>query len=167
MTPLVALSVAAALMLVELRVSIRNERVLRQHGAVAPPDPAYATMRWAYPGVFVLMAVERLFLGPPDGTFIMAGTVIFAAAKMLKAWAILTLGDRWTYRLFVLPGTPLVSHGPYHWMRHPNYLAVIAELIGFALIVGARATGILAVLFFGELLRRRIRAEEAALGLNG
>jgi isoprenylcysteine carboxyl methyltransferase (ICMT) family protein YpbQ len=51
-------------------------------------------------------------------------------------------------------------------MRHPNYVGVIAELIGFALLVGARVTGPLAVLVFGELLRRRIQAEERALGLS-
>ncbi len=50
--------------------------------------------------------------------------------------------------MFVLPGEPLVEHGPYRWLRHPNYLAVIAELLGFALIVGARWSGIIAMLCF-------------------
>jgi methyltransferase len=58
-----------------------------------------------------------------------------------------------------------VSGGPYRWLRHPNYVAVVAELVAFALAVGAPVSGAGAVLFFGELLRRRIRAEEEALGI--
>ena len=57
--PMVAaasLAVVAIAMLVELRVSRVNERRLLALGAVAPPDPVYRTMRWAYPGVFALMA---------------------------------------------------------------------------------------------------------------
>ena len=165
--PAVAAVVGAlGTMLVELRVSVRHERVLRQHGALAAADPVYSTMRWMYPGVFVLMAVEGLLSGSPNGAFIITGTAIFVIAKLLKVWAIRSLGTRWTFRVFVLAGAPLVADGPYRWLRHPNYVAVVAELVGFALIVGARATGVIAVLCFGELLRRRIRAEEHALGLR-
>jgi methyltransferase len=91
---------------------------------------------------------------------------MFAAAKAFKAWAIASLGTRWTYRVFVLPGEQLVMKGPYRWLRHPNYLGVMAELLGFALLAGARWSGIIAVLSFGALLRRRIRSEEDALGLS-
>ncbi len=92
--------------------------------------------------------------------------MILAAGKLMKAWAIRSLGDRWTYRVFVVPGAPAGAVGPYRWMRHPNYVGVIGELVGFALLVEARVTGPVAVLVFGELLRRRIRAEEQALGLS-
>jgi isoprenylcysteine carboxyl methyltransferase (ICMT) family protein YpbQ len=51
-------------------------------------------------------------------------------------------------------------------MRHPNYVGVIGELLGMAMMMGARLTGPLALLAFGELLRRRIAAEERALGLR-
>jgi methyltransferase len=87
-------------------------------------------------------------------------------SKSLKAWAIASLGYRWTYRVFVLPGAPLVSHGPYAFLRHPNYVAVLGELVSMALLVGARLTGPVSLLFFGFLLRRRIAAEERALGLS-
>jgi methyltransferase len=166
MTAIVALLVALALMLLELRISTRNEGVLRARGATAPPDPVYPAMRWAYPGMFVMMAIEGLLSGPAKASLLLAGIVIFVLGKVLKVWAITSLGPRWTYRVFVLPGAPLVAHGPYRWLRHPNYLAVIAELLGFALLVGARWSGIVAILGFGELLRRRVRAEEAALGLS-
>ena len=166
MTALIALVVALALMLVELQISRSNERGLRARGACAPPDAVYPAMRLAYPGLFVIMAVEGLISAPASGPVLLAGAAIFGAGKLLKAWAIASLGWRWTYRILVVPGEPLVSAGPYRWLRHANYLAVVAELLGFAIGVGARWTGAIAILVFGELLRRRIRAEEEALGLN-
>ena len=163
MIPAAALAVVLSLMLVELWVSTRHERLLRARGAVESPDPVYATMRWAYPAVFVAMAVEGFLSEPVPTHVVLAGVAIFIIGKLLKAWAITTLGERWTYKVLVLPGVPLVTGGPYQFVRHPNYVGVIGELIGMALITGARVTGPLGVVFFSWLLVRRIRAEERAL----
>ena len=163
MIPAAALAVVLSLMLVELWVSTRHERLLRARGAVESPDPVYATMRWAYPAVFVAMAAEGFLSEPVPTHVVLAGVAIFIIGKLLKAWAITTLGERWTYKVLVLPGVPLVTGGPYQFVRHPNYVGVIGELIGMALITGARVTGPLGVVFFSWLLVRRIRAEERAL----
>jgi methyltransferase len=160
---LAALALVIALMLVELWVSTRNERVLLSRGAVAPHDPVYGTMRWAYPAVFVAMAVEGLLSAPAPPAVVMAGATVFGAAKVFKVWAIATLGERWTYKVLVLPGAPLVTDGPYRFIRHPNYLGVVGELIGMALISGAALAGPAGVAFFSWLLLRRIRAEDRAL----
>jgi len=165
-TALTALALVLLAMLVELQISRRNERTLRAQGAAEPPDPAYGSMRWVYPGTFVAMTVESLLMARFDVRLLLAGAIVLLAAKVLKAWAIHSLGDRWTYRVFVLRGTPLVTRGPYRWLRHPNYVAVVGELVGFALLVAARLTGPASVLVFGGLLRRRIRSEEQALGLS-
>ena len=153
-------------MLVELQISRRHEQALRLDGAIQPPDPVYKTMRVAYPGLFVCMAAEGALRGTAGDRLLLTGAVVLALAKVLKGWAIRSLGVRWTYRVFVLPDAPLVSAGPYRWVRHPNYVAVVGELVGFAILVKALWTGPLAVLLFGELLRQRIRAEERALGLS-
>jgi methyltransferase len=84
-------------------------------------------------------------------------------AKALKAWAIQALGVRWTFRVLVLPGVPLVTRGPYALMRHPNYVAVVGELVGAALMFGSPVTGPVGLIAFGSLLRRRIAVEERAL----
>jgi methyltransferase len=122
-------------------------------------------MRWAYPGAFVVMAIEGGLTGAPLGWQTSAGVALFVSAKALKVWAIRSLGPRWTYRVLVRPGAPLVTAGPYAFLRHPNYVAVVGELIGMALMVHATVTGVLMTMFFMELLRRRIAAEERALGL--
>jgi len=163
MIPAAALAVVLALMLVELWLSTRHERVLRARGAVESPDPVYATMRWAYPAVFVAMAIEGFLSEPVPTNVVLAGVAIFLVGKVFKGWAIATLGERWTYKVLVLPGVPLVTGGPYQFVRHPNYVGVIGELLGMALITGARVTGPIGLVFFSWLLMRRIRAEEQAL----
>jgi len=154
------------MMLLELRISRAHDRALLRQGAVEAPDPVYSTMRWAYPGSFVAMAIEGAVLAIPPGLLTFSGGVVFVAAKALKVWAITALGTRWTYRVLVLPQAPLVTSGPYRFMRHPNYVGVAGELVGMALLVQAPFTGVLSVVGFAWLLRLRILAEEEALGLH-
>jgi methyltransferase len=164
--PGLTLIAVLAIMLVELRISQANERVLRRHGAVDVHDGVYGAMRWAYPGAFVAMAIEGMVRGGSSPPVMWAGLAVFLAAKALKAWAIASLGRRWTYRVLRLPDAPLVTHGPYALIRHPNYLGVIGELVGVAMLTGAGVSGPLATLVFAELVRRRIGAEERALGIR-
>lgn len=159
----VALVAVLGIMLVEVRLSRSHERWLARHGAIEPPYDVYRTMRWAYPTAFIAMALEGALAGPPLGLPALAGVVVFGAAKALKFWAIASLGARWTFRVLVLPGAPLVSRGPYAFLRHPNYVAVMGELVGMALMVGARVTGPVATVGFAFLLSRRIAVENQAL----
>jgi methyltransferase len=166
LSSLAILVVVLVLMLVELRVSQSNERKLRAAGAIEPPDPVYGIMRWAYPGSFVAMALEGALWGPPKPTTFWLGLALFVLGKLLKTWAIVTLGQRWTYRVLVLPGAPLITRGPYAFIKHPNYVGVIGELAGMTGMTGARITGWASALLFALLLRRRIVAEERALGIR-
>lgn len=161
-----ALLVVLLLMLAELRLSRTNERRLHAAGAIEAPDEVYPTMRWAYPATFVAMALEGAVSGATPGVTTAAGALLLAAAKLFKGWAIASLGARWTYKVLVLPDSPLVTRGPYALMRHPNYVAVLGELAGMALLVGAVVTGTASLALFGWLLHRRIRAEERALGMG-
>lgn len=163
--PAVALLAVIVMMLAELWLSASNERALRAHGAIDVPDPVFATMRVAYPGVFIAMAVEGAIAGVELGPLTFAGVLLMCAAKALKFWAIASLGTRWTYKVLILPGLPLVATGPYKWLRHPNYVGVIGELIAMALLTRARFTGPLGTIVFGWLLWRRIAAEERAMEL--
>lgn len=158
-----ALFAVLVMMLAELTRSRRHERALRSRGAVEPEGDVYRWMAVAYPMIFVSMAVEGALLGPARDWALAAGFTIFVAAKLLKLWAIATLGLRWSYRVLVLPGEPLVTTGPYAYIRHPNYVAVFGEITGFAMMVGAPWTGIASLLLFGVLMRRRISIEENAL----
>ena len=151
------------LMLAEFRMSRRNERNLLRLGAFEPPDDVYSTMRWAYPGVFIAMALEGALTGRRPGIITLAGLIVFCLAKAMKLWAVRSLGSRWTFRVLVPPDVPLVVRGPYAFLRHPNYVAVVGEMVGMALLVGAPISGPIGTLLFSALLRRRIQVENLAL----
>ena len=151
-------------MLVELARARRNERQQRARGGIEPQDDVYHLMRIAYPAAFVAMFVERAMRGTSTGAAaVLPGFFVFAAAKAIKWSAILALGRSWTFRVIVVPGDTLVARGPYRYFRHPNYLGVIGELVGAALMTGARVTGPIAVIVFALLLQKRIAVEERAL----
>ena len=154
-------------MLLEARRSRRNDAILRARGAVEPPGDVYAWMQIAYPGCFVAIVAEAALRQQPAGVAAAAGAVIFVLAKALKYSAIAALGDRWTFRVLVLPGHPLVTSGPYRWLRHPNYVGVAGELIGAALMAGSPVTGVIAFVAFGGMMLARIRVEERALNTCG
>jgi methyltransferase len=107
-------------MLGEWGLSRANERQLRAQGAVEPAGDVHRTMAWAYPLSFLAIGIEGALSGPPSDASLLAGATVFFAAKGLKFWAIASLGTRWTFRVLVPPGSPLVTRGPYLWLRHPN-----------------------------------------------
>jgi len=160
------LTVLASLLMMggEAILSSFNERALRARGAVEPPDDVIAWMRWVYPGAFVAMGVEGALRGPASRDLLMGGLALFGLAKALKIWAISSLGAKWSYRVLVVPGDPLVTTGPYRFISHPNYMAVVGEMVSVAVIVRAPVTGALAAIAFGALMIARIRVEERALG---
>ena len=160
------LTVAAALLIMagEAVLSAANERVLRRRGAIEPADDVISVMRWAYPGVFVAMGIEGALSGPAPADVMMGGLALFGLAKALKVWAISSLGAKWSYRVLVVPGDPLVTTGPYQFVSHPNYLAVAGEIASVAAIVWAPITGTLATIVFGWLMILRMRVENRALG---
>ena len=157
------LAIALVPMLLETARSAANERRLRAAGAVEPADDVIRIMQLAYPACFVAMIAEAWWRGSSWSHAATAGAIVFACAKALKYWAIATLGERWTFRVLVPPGSSRIVRGPYALIRHPNYVAVAGELVGFALLAGAAMTGALATVGFGALMLLRIKVEERAL----
>jgi methyltransferase len=165
-TTVLLLAIAFVPMLFEARHSVANERALRAAGAIEPAGDVYAAMQFAYPACFLAMVGEAWLRGHTLGEAAFRGAALFAAAKALKYWAIAVLGERWTFRVLVPPASKRTHRGPYRILRHPNYVAVVGELVGFALMARAPVAGALAVAGFGALLVARIRVEERALGLR-
>lgn len=165
--PAIALVTGVAVLLMmagEALLSRIHEAALRRRGAIEPPDDVYRAMQWAYPLAFVAMVAEGALTGPAPRMALVTGLPLYGLAKALKLWAITTLGDRWSFRVLVEPGRPLVRTGPYRILRHPNYLAVVGELVGVALTVWAPIAGAVGVCGFGWLMWRRIGVEDRALG---
>jgi methyltransferase len=153
-------------MILEAVRSARNDRSLRAAGAIEPANDVYAPMQLAYPGVFLLMIAETWVRGRTVSPLAIAGLVIFGLAKALKYWAIATLGPRWTFRVLVPPESNRTIAGPYRYLRHPNYVAVVGEIVGFGLAAQAPIAAMLALIIFVPLILQRVRIEEQALGLR-
>ena len=88
---------------------------------------------------------------------------VVVAANALRWWCVLTLGERWTARVIVLAGAPLVRRGPYRWFAHPNYVAVVVEGAALPLAGSAWITAIAFTAANAALLTVRIRCETRAL----
>jgi methyltransferase len=93
--------------------------------------------------------------------------LVVGASQALRWWCIATLGHQWNTRVIVVPGLSLVARGPYRWLRHPNYVAVVAEGLALPLVHSAWATAVGFTALNAVLLRIRISTEDAALDSLG
>ena len=164
--PGIALGVVFATMLAEARLSTIHERALLAAGARLVPDASYPWMRVAYPAGFLAVCLEGWWRHAPWSRWALLGVAVFGLGKLVKYIAIATLGPRWSFRVVVLAGAPLVAHGIYRVVRHPNYVGVAGEVVGIGLWMQAPITGTLFAVTFGLILLWRIRIEERALGLT-
>lgn len=158
------LVVLAAQRIGELVHSARNERCLRARGArehAAGHFPLLVLVHVLFP---VLLVGEVLGLGARPGPLWPLWLSVWLAAQALRYAAVRALGERWSVRIWVVPGEPLVRRGPYRFLRHPNYLAVVLELIAAPLAFGAWRTALVVSAIDLVALALRIRAEERALG---
>jgi methyltransferase len=88
---------------------------------------------------------------------------LYLALQILRCWVLWTLGPRWTTRIIVLPGAPLVTTGPYRFLSHPNYAVVIGEIALLPLALHLPAVALIFTLLNAMVLTLRIRAENRAL----
>lgn len=160
---LLVLAVAAE-RLFELRIAARNREVALANGGKefgAEHFPVMSVMHTAF--LFACVAEVLLLHRPlyvPLAILSMLGVI---GAQALRYWCIATLGPRWNVRVIVVPGMTLATDGPYRFLRHPNYLAVIVEMIALPLVHTAWLTAIVFSLLNAAMLIVRIRVEEAAL----
>lgn len=151
--------------LFELALSRKNAARAFAAGAVEVGQGHFRVMAFVHTAFLVACGAEVLVLGRAfPGTLGWLALGAAAAAQALRYWAIATLGPRWNVRVIVTPGVPPVTGGPYRFVRHPNYVAVAAEMLFVPLIHGAWLTAVSFSIANALLLWVRIRTEEAALG---
>ena len=154
--------------LAELVVSARHARWSFERGGVERGRGHFPTMVVLHTGLLVACVVEVLLAGRPFIPVLgWPALAVVLASQTLRWWCIATLGPRWNTRVIVVPGLPLVTGGPYRVLRHPNYVAVVAEGLALPLVHTAWVTAaVFTVLNAVLLLRFRIPAEERALELS-
>lgn len=148
----------------ELWLSRRNAALAFARGGIEVGREHFGWMRLLHTSFFVACALEVLLLHRVfDARLGIPMLLLAGAAQGLRYCAIRTLGACWNVRVIVVPGATVVTSGPYRWLRHPNYAAVVVEGLAIPLIHGAWLTALGFSLANAWLLRTRIRVEERAL----
>jgi len=142
----------------ELVLAERNTSRLCARGA-------HEVGRSHYPFVVAVHAawLAALWLLGPGPAIHVVPLLVYIALQLARIWVIATLGDRWTTRIIVLPGEPLVRRGPYRWLDHPNYLIVVAEIAVLPLVFGLPIVAAVFSVLNAIVLWVRIREENQAL----
>lgn len=149
----------------ELVVSRRNAHWSLAQGAREFGRSHYPVMVVLHTALLVGCAVEPWALHRPFLPWLgWPMLAVVALSQWLRWWCISTLGRRWNTRVIVLPHEPLVRLGPYRWLHHPNYVAVVAEGVALPLVHTAWITAAVFTLANAVLLRVRLHVENSALG---
>jgi methyltransferase len=161
---LALLGLVAVLRLFEVRRSRRNQRTLAARGAALRADPAFKFMAAFHSSVLTGAAAEVVFLDrpliPPAAA---AATILFLCANAVRWWVIRTMREHWNVSVVDSTGIGIVTTGPFHWVRHPNYAAVFVEMAALPMIHTAWLTAAAGAVLHVFLLRARLRVEEAVL----
>jgi methyltransferase len=150
--------------LVELAVSKRHARWALARGGVEFGRSHYPFMVAVHTGLLAGCVLEVALADRPFVPLLgwpMLTVVLLSQA--LRWWCVATLGPRWNTLVIVVPGLPLVDKGPYRWLRHPNYVAVVAEGIALPLVHSAWITALAFTVLNAFVLLKRIQVENAAL----
>ncbi|TXI54605.1 isoprenylcysteine carboxyl methyltransferase family protein [Mycolicibacter arupensis] len=151
--------------LVELAVSNSNAEWSLARGGREFGRGHYPTMVILHSGFLIACVAEVWLLHRPFlGWLGWPMLALAGLSQALRWWCVRTLGRRWNTRVIVLRDTPLVQGGPYRWLRHPNYVAVVIEGVALPLVHTAWLTAAVFTLANAALLRVRIRLENSALG---
>lgn len=150
--------------LAEMVVAERNRSWSRARGGVEFGAAHYPVMVVLHAGLLVGCVVEPLVADRP---FIPAlgwpMIAIVVVAQALRWWCITTLDRQWNTRVLVVPGAARITGGPYRFIPHPNYVAVVAEGVALPLVHGAWVTALLFTVLNAALLTVRVNVENAAL----
>jgi methyltransferase len=162
---LVLLLAVAAERCAELWLSRRNYNRALRRGGVEIGGPHYRVMVLIHVLFLGSCAIENAFHPAPVPLAVTALALAGAAlAQILRYWAVFTLGERWNTRIVVMPGEEPVTQGPYRYLRHPNYLAVIIEFVCIPMIRGLWVTALVFSIANALILSVRIPSEERAMG---
>jgi len=164
-TFLILLAILVIERIFELDLARRNARKAFEHGAVEVGQAHYRVMVAMHTLFIASCALEAIFFPthlPPAIAWIALAAEV--CAQLLRYWAVSTLGERWNTRIIVDQSATPVSSGPYQFMRHPNYLAVVIEIAAVPMIGGAIFMSTAFSIANAFVLAVRIPAEERALG---
>ena len=151
------------LRLVELTLAERNRRWAMAQGGMESDGRHYLVIVAVHTLFYVSLWLEWKYWSHGWNALWPIWLGLLVGAQTVRFWAILALGRHWNTRIIVLPKMRLVTRGPYRFIRHPNYLAVIIEFVAIPILCGTYCTAVVFSLANAWILARRIPQEERAL----
>ncbi len=155
----IVIALVAAQRVAELLYAARNTRALLRRGGIERGRGHYPL----FPLLHAAWLIALFFAVPPGTPVAWGWLAVFVPLQALRLWVIVSLGPYWTTRVITLPGAPLISRGPYRFLRHPNYMVVAGEIAVLPLAFGAWPVALVFTLLNLALVAWRIRIEEQAL----
>ena len=146
----------------ELVLARRNTRALMAQGAIEIAASHYPLLVVLHGSWLIALWV----FGHDQPVSIIA-LLAYLVLQALRVWVMATLGARWTTRILVLPNAPLVTSGPYRFLRHPNYAVVVGEIAVLPLALHVPGIAVLFSILNALVLFIRIRAENRGLASSG
>lgn len=144
--------------LLEMQLAESHTRKLLAEGGVE-----YGREHYAFIVALHATWLAALWWWGPGRPISIPFLILFALLQAGRVWVIHSLGERWTTRIILKPGAPLVRRGPYRFVDHPNYLVVIGEMAVLPLVFGLWQIALLFSALNAIVLTIRIRAENRAL----
>lgn len=151
----------------ELSLAHHNARWMKAHGGFEVGGDHYKYIVLIHVGFLASLLAEVALGETTSPSWWMIPFGLFIVAQALRYWCIFSLGKFWNTRIYILPDHSLVKKGPYRWIRHPNYLIVMVEMIAFPIIFGAYSSSVIwSTINFLFLWFVRIPTEEHALHIR-
>ena len=151
--------VVALQRLTELILSNRNTAKLRAEGGVE-----FGASHYPLIVILHISWLAALFaLTNPNTVVSLSLLSVFLLLQIGRIWVIVTLGERWTTRIIIIPDAPLIRHGPYRWLKHPNYLVIIGEIFVLPMAFGQWQMALIFSFANLMLLFWRVRIENLGL----
>ena len=155
------ISFVILLRIAEIFVARRNEKWMLQNGAVEYGKRHYPFIVALHSLFFVSLIVEYSMQQTPS--FSLAILLAYLLLIAFKVWVIASLGKFWNTKIFRIQNAPLITKGLYKYIKHPNYLIVVAEIALIPLIFHLYYTAVVFTLLNAIMLTVRIREENLAL----
>lgn len=149
--------------IIELLIARNNEKWIRSQGGYEVGAKHYPYMVAIHIGFFISLIIEFFAFKEGVSRFWLPLFVLFISFQLMRVWVISSLGRYWNTKILVLPGANVVKKGPFHFIRHPNYVVVTCEIIVIPLMFGAYFTAVVFTILNVIILSVRIPKEEAAL----
>lgn len=149
--------------IVELRIANKNEKWMKQQGAIEFGQKHYRYMVTMHSLFFISLIIEKIFMNLGRSPFWPFLLLVFLFAQVNRIWVITSLGRFWNTKIIVLKNANVIRKGPYRFIKHPNYMVVAIELAVVPLLFNAYFTASLFTILNLLMLMIRIPEEEKAL----